>query len=45
MLEQDFEKLLAAYFEEELDEAGLACLHEAVRQVPAQRGGVSSTRC
>jgi ferric-dicitrate binding protein FerR (iron transport regulator) len=37
MLEQDFEKLLAAYFEEELDEAGLARLRDAVRQVPARR--------
>jgi ferric-dicitrate binding protein FerR (iron transport regulator) len=37
MLEQDFEKLLAAYFEEELDEAGLTRLRDAVRQVPARR--------
>jgi ferric-dicitrate binding protein FerR (iron transport regulator) len=37
MLEQDFEKLMAAYLEEELDEAGLARLRDAVRQVPARR--------
>jgi ferric-dicitrate binding protein FerR (iron transport regulator) len=37
MLEQEFENLLAAYFEEELDEAGLTRLREAIRQTPARR--------
>jgi len=37
MLEQEFEKLLAAYFEEELDERGLARLREAIQQTPARR--------
>ncbi len=34
MLQQDFEKLLAAYFEDELDEAGLAMLAQTVQEVP-----------
>jgi len=37
MLEQEFDQLLAAYFEDELDDAGLARLNEAVRQTPARR--------
>ncbi|MGJ8696402.1 MAG: CBM96 family carbohydrate-binding protein [Verrucomicrobiaceae bacterium] len=37
ILEQEFEKLLAAYFEEELDESGLVKLRESIEQVPAHR--------
>ena len=37
MLEQDFEKLLAAYFEDGLDDDGLKLLTESIEKTPANR--------
>lgn len=37
MLEQDFEKLLASFLDDELDEAGLESLAKTVKEIPAHR--------